>query len=159
VCTLCSFVVKLTKLKKMSENEVLKLSDKNVVPTDEFVFSVIGEKKEFWQSIIGYAASNYKEVSGSWNYYNDGKQWLYKLLQKKKTLLWVGLLIDSFRVTFYFGDKAEPLIFSSDIPEELKDSFRTGKRYGAIRAITIVISSGSDVDYVKKLIDIKVKMK
>jgi hypothetical protein len=143
----------------MSDSEVLKLSDKNIVPTDEFVFSVIGEKKELWQAIIEYAASNYKEVSGSWNYYNDGKQWLFKLVQKKKTLCWVGLLKDSFRVTFYFGDKAEPLIFSSDIPEAMKDSFRTGKRYGAIRAISIVISSGSDVEYVKKLIDIKAKMK
>jgi hypothetical protein len=28
--------------------------------------------------------------------------------QKKKTIFWVGVLKDTFRITFYFGNKAEP---------------------------------------------------
>ena len=143
----------------MSEIEILKLSDKNVVPNDEFVFSVIGERKEFWQSIIRHATENYKDVSGSWNYYNDGKQWLFKFVEKKKTLFWTVLLMDSFRVTFYFGDKAEPLIAGSGISSEIIEAFKTSKRYGAIRGISINVYSKADMENVIRLMDIKHKLK
>lgn len=143
----------------MSEFEILKLSDKNVVPTDDFVFSVIGERKEFWQAIIGHATENYKDVSGSWNYYNDGKQWLFKFVEKKKTLFWTVLLMDSFRVTFYFGDKAEPLIAGSGISSEIIEAFKTSKRYGAIRGIGINVYSKEDMENVIRLMDIKHKIK
>ncbi len=143
----------------MDEIEILKLSDKNVVPTDEFVFSVIGERKEYWQAISRYAAENYKEVSGSWNYYNDGKQWVYKFVEKKKTLFWAVLLKDTFRVTFYFGDKAEPLIAASGISSEIIEAFKTSKRYGAIRGISINVYSKSDLENVLKLIETRHKIK
>jgi hypothetical protein len=143
----------------MDEIEILKLSDKNVVPTDEFVYSVIGERKEYWQTIIRYATENYREVSGSWNYYNDGKQWVYKFVEKKKTLFWAVLLKDTFRLTFYFGDKAEPMIAASGVPVEIVESFKTSKRYGAIRGITFNVYSKSDLENIIRLMDVKHKLK
>jgi hypothetical protein len=107
---------------------------------------------------LNYVSENYKDISGSWNYYNDGKQWLYKLAQKKKTIFWAGVLKDTFRVTFYFGDKAEALIDASDLPQTMKDNFKTGKRYGKIRAVSIKMSDFSDVESVKKLVAIKMKL-
>jgi len=143
----------------MGEKEIYILSDKQVDPTDDYIFSVLGDKKLLWQSIMKYASENYKDISGSWNYYNDGKQWLYKLVQKKKTIFWSALLTDTFRVTFYFGDKAEPLIDASDLQQVVKDDFKSGKRYGKIRAISIKMKDSSDLDTVKKLIDIKTRLK
>jgi hypothetical protein len=143
----------------MSEKEVHILSDKNIIPTDDYIFSIIGEKRILWQSIMKYASENYKDISGSWNYYNDGKQWLFKLVQKKKTIFWSGILKDTFRITFYFGDKAQPSIESSDLPQSIKDDFKTSKKYGAIRAITIKVSDISDVDNILKLFAIKHKIK
>jgi hypothetical protein len=143
----------------MAEKENLMLSDKQIIPTDEYIFSIIGDKKNLWQSIMNYASENYKDVSGSWNYYNDGKQWLFKLVQKKKTIFWLGVLKDTFRVTFYFGDKAELLIESSDLPGDIKDDFKTAKRYGSIRPVSIKMNDQRDVDNVLKLIAIKYKIK
>ncbi len=143
----------------MSEKENLVLSDKQIAPTDDYIFSIIGEKRILWQSIINYASENYKDISGSWNYYNDGKQWLFKLLQKKKTILWAGILKDTFRITFWFGDKTEPLIESSDLPQTIKDDFKTAKKYGSIRAVSIKMNDHADVDNVLKLIAIKHKIK
>jgi hypothetical protein len=45
-------------------------------------------------------------------YYNDGKQWLSSWPEENNILC----LLKDFRITFYFGDKAEPLINSSDLP-------------------------------------------
>jgi hypothetical protein len=143
----------------MAEKENFVLSDKQIIPTDDYLFSLLGEKRLLWQRIIKYASENYSDVSGSWNYYNDGKQWLFKLVRKKKTIYWGGILKDTFIITFYFGDKAEPIIETSDLPQVIKDGFKTGKRYGAIRGVSIKVFNDSDVDNVLKLILIKNKIK
>ena len=78
--------------------------------------------------------------SGEWNYYNDGKRWLFKMIWKKKTVFWISIPESAFRVTFWFGDKAEPLITGSDLPEVIKNDFKTSKKYGAVRAVSIIVN-------------------
>jgi hypothetical protein len=143
----------------MEEKEILVLSDKQIIPTDDYIFSILGEKKIFWQSIMKHVYENYKDISGGWNYYNDGKQWLFKLVQKKKTIFWSGIHKDTFRITFYFGDKAEAAIDNSDLPQKMKDDFKTTRRYGAVRAISIKVLDSTDVDNVLKILDIKHRVK
>ena len=143
----------------MAEKEELILSDRDVVPTDEYILALLKEKSVLWQEIMSYATDNYKDISGAWNYYNDGKQWLFKLSQKKKTILWAAMYKDTFRITFYFGDKVEPLLENSDLPLKIKEDFKVSKRYGSIRSVSQKIFSASDVENVKKLIAIKIKLK
>jgi len=57
--------------------------------------------------------------------YNDGKSWLYRALRKKLTIYWVGILKDTFRISFWLSNKAEPLVESSDLPERIKEEFRS----------------------------------
>jgi len=143
----------------MSEKENLLLSDKQIYPTDEYIFSIIGDKKKLWESIMNYMSNNYKDSSGEWNFYNDGKRWLFKMVHKKKTIFWIGILDDTFRVTFWFSDKAEPLITECNLSGSIKDEFRTSKKYGAIRAVTVKINDSADVDNVLRLIEIKNQIK
>ena len=143
----------------MSEEKKLVLSDPLVSPTEEFIFSIIGEKKELWLRIMNHMKETYKDSSGEWKYYNDGKQWLFKMVSKKKTVFWSGILSDTFRITFYLGNKAEPIIESSDIPPEIKEEFRNAKRYGLIRPVSFIVRNETDVDNVLKMVAIKTKIK
>jgi hypothetical protein len=143
----------------MTEEEILKLTDKNVIPDNDCIFSIIGEKKTLWLALMAWLSENYKESTGGWIFYNDGKQWLFKMVYKKKTLFWISLLKYTFKVTFYFGDKAEPLIESSDLNTKIKEDFKTGPRYGKIRGITIKMMDVEDFESVKILAGIKMKMK
>jgi hypothetical protein len=142
----------------MAEKEILVLSDKNVIPDDKLIFSIIGEKKKQWQSIMNYVSANYKDSSGNWNYYNDGKQWLFKMVNKKKTLFWAAIPDRTFRITFYFGDKAEPVILNSELPKAVKEGFKTTRRYGKIRAISNKIEDVEEIETIYKLIDLKAKL-
>jgi hypothetical protein len=143
----------------MSEKENILLTDKEIYPTDELIFSIIGDKKHLWNSIMDYMNNSYKDSMGQWNFYNDGKRWLYKMVHKKKTVFWAGILNDTFRITFYLGNKAEPIIENSDLPQSIKEEFRTAKRYGLIRPVSFIINDKTDVDNVLKMIDIKSKLK
>lgn len=143
----------------MTEKETLVLGDPEIRPDDDYLFSILGEKREIWKSIMKHLNENYKDTSGEWRYYKDGWQWLFKMQQKKKTIFWIGVLKDTFKITFYFGDKAEPVIERSDLSEELKLDFKTGRRYGAIRAISIRISGDPDLENIFRLIAIKTSLK
>lgn len=143
----------------MAEKELLALSDSSVEPTDDLIFSLIGERKIFWQKILNRISEEYENITWSWRYYNDGKQWLFKLVQKKKTIFWGAILASgAFRITFYFGDKAEPIINGSSLPQNIKDGFRAAKKYGSIRPVTMLVNSEEDVNTVLSLAEIKNKL-
>ena len=135
------------------------LSDKNIFPTEEVIFSHIGKSKIYWESIFMHIHTNHPDFSEEWRYYNDGKSWLLKVTKKKKTIFWLSIYKDLFRITFYFGDKAEAVIIESSISDRLKEEFKNGKRYGKIRGLTIAISSDKDIESVKSLINVKLSLK
>lgn len=143
----------------MEEIEKLVLSDKNMQVDDNLLSSFLAEKMPLWKKLLSEIPVRYKESSGGWNYYKDGNQWLFKMVQKKKTLFWGAIHADSFRITFYFGDKAEPILNQSDLPQSVKDNFKTAKRYGAIRAISTKIMNNEDLDIVFTLAEIKSRLK
>lgn len=143
----------------MSEIEKLILSDKDVPVDDKLLSKVLADKMPLWKKLINEISVRYKDSSGGWNYYNDGKQWLFKMVMKKKTLFWGAIHPDTFRITFYFGDKAETVLNESDLPQSVKDDFKTAKRYGSIRAISTKIMNNDDLDIVFTLAEIKSKLK
>jgi hypothetical protein len=143
----------------MTESEKLVLGDRSVYPSEEILQSIIGDKMVIWQKIISYVKDNYKDITEEWRYYNDGKQWLFKMQQKKKTIFWAGVLKDTFRITFYFGNKAEPVIEGSTLPQKIKDGFRDARRFGTLRPISTIVKENQDLENILKLIDVKVKLK
>jgi hypothetical protein len=138
--------------------EPLVLIDKTVNPTDDLIFSMIGENRVHWQKLITSIHNKYPDSLGQWNYYNDGKNWLFRIIRKKKTIFWIGILRGTFRITFYFGDKAESLIENSDLPANMKDDFKTGKRYGKIRALSIRVEKDSDIENALTLAAIRINL-
>jgi len=138
--------------------ETIGLTDRFTTPDDEFIFSVIGDKRIFWQKIISYLRDNHSDISEVWRFYDDGKCWLFRTLKKKKTIFWIGIIDGTFRVSFYLADKATPLIVQSELPEKIKNEFlnTAGNKF---RSITITMSNAEDAENVIKLIEIKLKLK
>jgi len=139
--------------------EPLVLKNKSVYPDDDLIFSIIGNNSVYWKKLLAAIRETYPASEEVWNYYNDGKNWLFRILLKKKTLFWIGVLEDTFRITFYFGDKAEPVIEKSSLPEEIKTAFKNGQRYGKIRPISFKVKSQGDVDNALTVAGIKAAMK
>lgn len=139
--------------------EPIVLTDKSVYPDDELIFSIIGVNSIHWKKLLASVRELYPASEEVWNYYNDGKNWLFRVILKKKTLFWMAVHEDTFRITFYFGDKAEPLIEKSSLPGELKATFKNGTRYGKIRPISFKVTSREDVNNALIITGIKAAMK
>ena len=135
--------------------EPLVLTDKSVVPSESLIFSILGNKSALWQKLMRLMHEKYPDAIEQWNYYNDGKSWLFRIIRKKKTMFWIGVLKDTFRITFYFGDKAELLIEKSNLPESMKKEFINSKRYGKIRGLSILVTGMEDIDHAIILADIR----
>jgi hypothetical protein len=133
------------------------LNDKSVKPNDDIIFSIIGDKQLLWKQTISYLCDNNKDISEEWKYYNDGKIWLFRALKKKKTLFWIGLIEDTFRITFWFAEKLEPIIMQSNLRDNLKTEYKNAKPFNKSRSIYIDMQDSDDFENVKRLIDLKLK--
>jgi ABC-type uncharacterized transport system YnjBCD substrate-binding protein len=135
------------------------LSDKTQFPTDEIIFSHLGKTKDIWASFFGYLHVNCPDITSEWRYYNDGKSWLMKNMWKKKNVFWLSIREGTFRITFYFTDRAAKAIADSAIPVEMKKQFKDGKHYGKIRGLTVVFKFKKDIETAKTLLAIKLSTK
>ena len=143
----------------MAEPEKLVLGDKSVYPSEDILFSIIGDKKIVWQKIMGYVKDNYKNVTEEWRYYNDGKSWLMKVTRKSKTVFWLSVIKGAFRITFYLPHRAEDAIQASSISNELKDMFCKGEHPGKLRGLTVVFRDKADIENAMALIAVKLSIR
>lgn len=82
--------------------EPLILKDKNVFPTNEVIADVLEASFPAFEEFSASAAA--ADLTLEWNYYNDGKAWLCKVLSKKKNLAWLVVYQSFFKVTSYFTE-------------------------------------------------------
>ena len=134
------------------------LSDKTQFPTEEIIYSHLGKTKNIWVSFFEYLQENHPDISSEWWYYNDGKSWLMKNTRKKKTVFWLSVLKGTFRITFYFTDRAAKAIEGSTIPVEMKKHFKEGKQYGKIRGLTVLFKYKKDIEAAKTILAIKLSI-
>ena len=141
----------------MKEKPVL--TDKDLFPSEEVIFTHIGKAKNLWVSLFEHIHSRHPDFSETWKFYRDGNCWLLKVSQKKKTVFWLSVLKNSFRTTFYFSEKAEEMIIDAAVSEHLKELYRNAEKSARLRGLTISWKKRNDLEDAKALIEIKSAMK
>ena len=137
------------------ENQILK--DPMVKPDNNVLEEVLGKNyqlyKEFIEKITG------KKLIPEWNYYNDGKTWLCKILNKKKNLCWLSVWNIGFKLTFYFTEKTINGIYKLEINNEIKKIAQETKFIGKLLPIVIIIKNKKTMNNGIKLLEYKMTIK
>jgi hypothetical protein len=96
-----------------------------------------------------------------WRYYNDGKSWLCKITFKKKTIIWLSVWENFFRVSFYFTEKNSVGIPALEINKEIKDNFEQAKKntIGKLIPLLIEVNSENQIADILKIAEYKKKLK
>ena len=139
------------------DKEKLMLNDQARFPDEQYLMSLTGENYRLWFDLNEAAAKSWPGSGGEWRYYNDGKQWLFKFVLKKKTLFWAAAYDSSFKVTFYFTDKILPLLDAADLPVRIKDDFKTVKAFGKLKPVSVFLHDAADISNIMELISLKAK--
>jgi len=134
------------------------LSDPDIAPTNEIILSYLGKAGPAFISLFEYNHTAHPDVEDIWKFYNDGKRWLFHAARKKKTLFWLSIDEEFFRVTFYYPKSAARCIAESRIPEELKMQYKktAGKTF---RGITHIVKTKKDLAAYKELLALKISVK
>lgn len=98
-------------------------------------------------------------LSHEWRWYNDGKAWLCKITQKKKTVAWLSLWENTFKTSFYFTEKTGDGIKNLDIDNRLKSSFAQNKSIGKLIPLTLEIDNKPKLEDFRKIAEYKMTLK
>lgn len=133
------------------------LNDAAEFPDDAVLARHLGAGKPAWDAFLSLLAGEFPQLSHEWRFYNDGKSWLLKVNRKDKTVCWGAVWDKYFTVACYLSAKADPLVRASSLDPGLKQGFLDSKR--GLRAIRVEVRHSRDLDAVRELIGIKLKLK
>jgi hypothetical protein len=135
------------------------LKDPDIYPSAEVLKDTMGKNYPAYEKLMAVITRDDIGLIPEWRYYNDGNNWLCKITYKKKTIIWLSVWADHFKVGFYFNKKTAPGVFDLDIPQEIKDRFTEASEGKEFKLLVIDVKEGIELEVVKILIEYKKKVK
>lgn len=135
------------------------LNDPAVYPSDELLEKMLGKAYPAFREFTGMLTAPDSGIEPEWNYYRDGHAWLRKHVYKKKNLCWLSVWDGYVSVAFYFTEKTAPKIEELDIPEEIKNGFRSNAPVGKLLPLVIHLQEPEQVPVLMKIVECKKTLK
>ncbi len=135
-------------------NQLLK--DPDLIPSAETLEKVLDKTYPVFKEFIRTVESEEFELIPNWRYYNDGKAWLCKITLKKKTVFWLSVWSDCFKLAFYFTEKSGGGIPGLMIDDSIKAFYLNHKPIGRLKPIVVEVRMKSQLVDIKTLIKYKI---
>ncbi len=139
--------------------ETILLRDPNVLPDNEILRGLLGNSFKAFSSLMDTLSSPEWGIVANWNYYNDGKAWLCKMVHKKKTVFWLSVWDGCFKTSFYFTEKNCAGLFDLGIDQDIIEDFNKNKPIGKLLPLVFVIRSEEQLHNLIKVIGYKKSIK
>jgi len=136
-------------------NDIPILVDEKIEPIDSVLKNVLKSTYVIYKTLIEEITSKDYDLTVEWKYYKDGKSWLCKVTNKKRTVFWLSAWNEYFKVTFYFTEKFDKEIEKSGISKNNIKQYFENKSIGKLKPVTITVNSNEALIDVKKLIHIR----
>lgn len=129
------------------------LNNPDIFPSGDVLAEALGPKGfEAYCSMRTILEQHEAEIALVWNYYNDGKAWLCKVVWKKKTLFWVSVWEGYFKTAFYFAEKHRDVIATLPVHPAILNDFAQSKPIGKLLPLTLSIHSEDQLEDLHKII-------
>ena len=129
--------------------------DKTIIPDNNMVAAALSGTFSLWDDLVSHVKAEYPSVTEEWKHYGKAFGWTFKLISKKRNLLFLVPLGGYFRVRFVLGEKAVACAGAAALPQEIKDALRVAMPNVEGRSIDIDINHHEQLVLVKALIKIK----
>lgn len=124
-------------------------------PNEAMLEHELGPAMDWLNQIRNYIESHYGNLSVEWKFYGQKSGWVLKVYQKKRNILFVVPLHETFKVAFTFGDKAIQLIMDGDLPNHIKQELTNAPKHVEGTTIQLHITSKEQTVQLFELIRIK----
>ncbi|MCL2185287.1 MAG: DUF3788 domain-containing protein [Treponema sp.] len=133
------------------------LTDPMIKPNNKVLETALGKNfKRFMEFLSKIGELN---LVPEWNYYNDGKSWLCKILNKKKNLAWLSVWNTGFKLSFFFTEKTIAGVYELDIDDEIKTIAKDMKPTGKLLPVVFLIKNKKMLSAGLRLLEYKMRLK
>ncbi len=134
------------------------LKEQDIFPTNEVLANTLGNLYPIFEKFTNTITNSKFSLIPEWRYYNDGKAWLCKVCYKKKTMFWLSIWENFFKVTFYFTEKNTD-IEQLNIDAKIKNNFKNSKRIGKLIPLIIDVDDEKQLNDILQIIEYKKNFK
>lgn len=136
------------------------LRNPGIFPADEELEIVFGKEVfRVYNELMNTLTSDKFGLKPEWNYYKDGKAWLCKVIYKKKTIFWLSVWENAFKIVFYFTGKTRPGLLELDIKDTIKNKFANTQAAGKLIPLIFEIDGKEQLDDLLKISKYKMNLK
>jgi len=129
---------------------------KAVMPDNDMVSNALGDMALVWDELRAHVEGAFPNVTGEWKHYGKAAGWTFKLISKKRNLLFLVPMAGCFRLRLVFGEKATAIVEADvAIPDEIKEALRAATPYTEGRNIDIDVNSREQLEAIMRLLKIK----
>lgn len=141
------------------ENAILLLREKESEPTPEVLENVMGKDLfMIYQELIEIFTHEFS-LEPQWHFYNNGKSWLCKVIDKKKTILWLSVWDKFIKTGFYFTEKTGKGVLELAIDDQIKKVFEQAKPIGKLIPLAFEIVHPTQIKDLKEVLKYKKGLK
>ena len=142
-----------------SNNETILLREKEIEPTDNVLENALGKELFIiYQELIKIFTDEFS-LEPQWQFYKDGNAWLCKVVDKKKTILWLSVWENYIKTGFYFTEKTGLGVLELDIDNKIKEVFEAAKPIGKLLPLIIDINQQKQIKDLKEVVKYKKGLK
>lgn len=131
------------------------LTNKDEYPNDDILSEVLKDNFKLYNNLITTITNEPYNLTYEWRYYKDGHAWLCKIVDKKKTIIWLTVLDGYFKIAFYFSAKVSEGISKLSIDENIKLEFNKRDFIGKIKPLEIEILDDRKIEDILKIVHFK----
>jgi len=139
----------------MDKEQLLRNPD--IYPSDEVIAGALADGYNAYKRFVELLPDF--GIKPEWKYYNDGKSWLCKGANKKKTVFWLSVWDGFFKVSFFFNEKNNRGVYELPIVDEIKTKFANEKHVGKLMPLLIDVDSEGLLDDVFEIMRYKKGLK
>lgn len=142
-----------------TNDQIMLLRDSAIKPNEQVLKNTLGEESfAIYQELLDIITNEFG-LEYEWRYYKDGKAWLFKGVNKKKTVFWLSAWEGFIKTNFFFTEKTRSGISDLPISNEIKETFKKAQFTGKLVALILDIEKKDQLNDFREIALYKMSLK
>ena len=139
------------------EKAIQLLRDEKIFPSEDVLVGAAGTYYGVYREYVGLLLD--RGISVDWHYYKDGRAWLGKAVKGTRTVCWISLWEEFFRVSFYIATRLMEEFGKSTVKEEIRERATQQNPVGKLLPIVVEVTGRQQVVDLMEIVEFKLLYK
>ncbi|MBA4137130.1 MAG: hypothetical protein C0518_07425 [Opitutus sp.] len=124
-------------------------------PTEADLAGALGDAQAVWNDLLRHLTSTQIAHGGGWKCHSPKWGWSFRLMKRKRTIVWLSPGRGAFDALFILGDKAVAAARRTALPAAVTAALATAPKYPEGTGLRLRITSARSLPALRKLAALK----